>query len=819
MAQTRKRRKKKTSHVNEIVGIVLIGFAIFLALTVYFKIDSIAGNVISGFFFGLVGVVGYVLPIILAAVGVLVIISKKKKKNNTKIALLVAMIFCILSLLHVSVSEAIISQHVDFPGYLEESFQVGLQDMAGGGFAGALLCFGVYLLMGAVGSYIIFIVGIVACLIVLTNLSIKKVGADIGSAVKTTVHGYRDRRAERKQQEQLYMEQLMEQERVEFAEMAAMKPSGDFNMQIEEEEAVSEPLEIMRDEVIQDVPFDTQNGAFFLEIEEREAEQQQPPQPNTRVARRKLQAEPEAGQQAERVVPSAPVERAPKRELPPEVPAMVEEPEQQSPLAASSGNGEYVKPPITILKETKPAPPTTSADLKKNIEILEQTFKSFRIEAKVVNVSKGPVVTRYEVQPAPGVKVSRIVSLSDDIALNLSARDVRIEAPVPGKPVVGIEIPNSESAAVGLRELVADPKFQNAKSALTFALGKDISGANVYGDISKMPHMLIAGATGSGKSVCMNSIILSLLYHATPDEIKLIMIDPKMVELNVYNEIPHLLIPVVTDAKKAASAINWAVNEMTLRYRMFAQKKAKELESYNRLIVEEGGTKLPKIVLFIDELADLMMVAPGEVEDAICRIAQLGRASGIHLVIATQRPSVNVITGVIKANIPSRIALSVQSQIDSRTILDMGGAEKLLGNGDMLYYPTGLPKPLRLQGCYVSDKEVEAITSFLKEHSQADYSRDVMDGISNPAAVAGGVQEDRDDLFMRALETVIEYEQASTSMLQRRLRVGYSRAARLVDQLEAEGYISPMDGSKPRQVLISKEEFDAMQNGEAEAGE
>jgi S-DNA-T family DNA segregation ATPase FtsK/SpoIIIE len=433
---------------------------------------------------------------------------------------------------------------------------------------------------------------------------------------------------------------------------------------------------------------------------------------------------------------------------------------------------------------------------------LQETLESFGVEAKVIQVTKGPSVTRFELQPHVGVKVSKIVNLSDDIALNLAASGVRIEAPIPGKAAVGIEVPNKELSAVLLREVIESEEFTVTKKNLAFSLGKDIAGNCVVGDLTKMPHLLIAGATGSGKSVCINTLLISLLYKYTPQEVKLLLIDPKVVELNIYNGIPHLLIPVVTDPKKAAGALNWAVNEMTRRYKLFADNNVRNIEGYNDFaekgIVEE---KLPWIVIIIDELADLMMVCPNDVEEYIGRLAQMARAAGMHLVIATQRPSVDVITGVIKANIPSRISFAVSSQIDSRTILDSSGAEKLLGKGDMLYYPVGESKPLRIQGAFVSEEEVETVVEFIRNGvNELEYKKEIMDEIENSVSKSKG-GEDCDELLDQAIKIVLEEGQASTSLLQRRLKIGYNRAARIIDEMEVEGIISGRNGSKPRQVL------------------
>ncbi|MBE5821226.1 MAG: DNA translocase FtsK [Clostridiales bacterium] len=478
---------------------------------------------------------------------------------------------------------------------------------------------------------------------------------------------------------------------------------------------------------------------------------------------------------------------------------------------------EYVFPSIDLLNMgMNNNSQNATEEMKKTAEKLQSTLDSFGVDAKVVDVARGPSVTRYEIQPNAGVKVSKIVNLADDIALNLAASNIRIEAPIPGKAAVGIEVPNKATDMVTLRELIETDKFRDAKSKLSYALGKDIAGDIEISDIAKMPHMLISGATGSGKSVCINTIITSILYKAKPNEVKLLMIDPKVVELGIYNGIPHLLIPVVTDPKKAAGALNWAVQEMVMRYNLFAQRGVKDIKGYNEALKRENeeGT-LPQIVIIIDELADLMMVAANEVEDAICRLAQMARAAGMYLVIATQRPSVDVITGIIKANIPSRIAFAVSSQIDSRTILDTTGAEKLLGKGDMLYYPTGKSKPVRLQGAFVSEKEIESIVEFIKSNSTAVYDDTIIDKIEKADQKAPDPEEasDADQLLPQAIDLVVEMGQASASMIQRKFKVGYARAGRIIDQMEARGIISGYDGSKPRQVLISRQELQEIKMG------
>jgi DNA segregation ATPase FtsK/SpoIIIE, S-DNA-T family len=468
----------------------------------------------------------------------------------------------------------------------------------------------------------------------------------------------------------------------------------------------------------------------------------------------------------------------------------------------------YQLPPLRMF--SLPATPKGGFDHKsaqENARKLEMTFESFGVQAKVLEISRGPTVTRYEIQPAVGVKVSRIVSLTDDVALALAARDIRMEAPVPGKSVVGIEVPNDVVAIVTLREVLESPEFQNESSKLTIALGRDISGSAIVGNLQKMPHLLVAGATGSGKSVCINGIIASILVNAKPHEVKLLMIDPKMVELSGYNGIPHLLAPVVTDPRKAAFALKRVIDEMESRYKLFADRGARDIDRYNQMLRADGLEPLPFIVVIVDELADLMMVAPGDVEDAICRIAQMARAAGIHLIVATQRPSVDVITGLIKANIPSRISFAVSSMADSRTILDGGGAEKLLGRGDMLYLPVGASNKVRVQGAYVSEQEIEQLVDYVKSQQNVVYTVDL-----NTAGEQGeeSRHQDLDDLFMDAVDLVVDSGQASVSMIQRRFRVGYSRAARIIDQMELQGFVGAFEGSKPRDVLITAEQWGTM---------
>lgn len=568
-------------------------------------------------------------------------------------------------------------------------------------------------------------------------------------------------------------------------------------------------------ELDQEVPFEPESEY------QSPTEPEPDPEPAPKPEARKTQTESSGG------AVSAPV-RNPKMnavEAENEVQAIAEEIEQQTQVKRT-----YVFPPVDLLKKGNPRQQGDSKQhLQQTALKLQQTLKNFGVNVTISNVSCGPTVTRYEIQPEMGVKVSKIVNLTDDIKLNLAAADIRMEAPIPGKAAIGIEVPNKETLPVMFRDLVESEEFKQHPSSIAFAAGRDIGGQVIMADIAKMPHLLIAGATGSGKSVCINTIIMSLLYRADPENVKLILIDPKVVELSVYNGIPHLFIPVVTDPKKAAGALNWAVAEMTERYQKFAAYGVRDLKGYNAKVESiadindpDKPQKLPQIVIIVDELADLMMVAPGDVEDAICRLAQLARACGIHLIIATQRPSVNVITGLIKANMPSRIAFSVTSGVDSRTILDMVGAEKLLGKGDCLYYPQGLNKPLRVQGAFVSDQEVANVVDFIKEsYGQAAYDNSIeekMNKISESTgsmsaggtAAAGGDTDGRDAYFVDAAKLLMDKDKASIGMLQRYFKIGFNRAARIMDQLEEAGVVGPEEGTKPRQILMSPETFDAL---------
>ncbi len=584
-----------------------------------------------------------------------------------------------------------------------------------------------------------------------------------------------------------YREPFAKEETAGLAEETAA--GADPAVNVETQEAVMEHIFAEETEEGGEVP-------LTFEIEDEPFEEDEPS-----VEEIPFEAIPEEEIPEEKMTEKILTKPEPERENVPE-PVPEPEPEPEKP---------YIFPPIQLLGEDpQNGGGDSKAELLANARKLETTLKSFGVEAKVIQINKGPTVTRYELSPSQGVKVSKIVNLADDIALNLAASGIRIEAPIPGKAAVGIEVPNKETQSVYLRTVLESEAFKEHSSRLAFALGEDIAGNPVVTDIAKMPHLLIAGATGSGKSVCINTLITSILYKAKPDEVKLLLVDPKVVELSVYNGIPHLLIPVVTDPKKASAALNWAVREMLQRYNDFAANGVRDIKGFNAMMEEKGDPKgkMSQIVIIIDELADLMMAAPGEVEDAICRLAQMARAAGMHLIIATQRPSVDVITGVIKANIPSRLAFAVSSGIDSRTILDTVGAEKLLGKGDMLFYPSGQSKPARLQGAFVTDREVEDIVDFLRKSGRPNYDQQTIDQITT-SSKAGGDDSEADEFFEAAVELVLEKEKASVSMLQRQFRIGYNRAARLMDDLERRGIVGPEEGSKPRRVLITRAEWES----------
>lgn len=747
MPKGKKRTQPRKKHLGEAAGIVFIAAGVFIGICVFIKTDTgLLGGAVYDALLGLFGLVAYAAPFVFIIIGGMIIAARSKKVNKGKVALIITLAVSLVSFAHTLALPDIVYKD-GFFSYVEYSYFIGQTNTAGAGAAGCLLVYPFYLLIGYAGCIILFVTTALVSVLVLTNLSLKKMGQDVARAGKRTVEKAIESAAARKSRS-LDMANIL-------AEDSQKDPGEPDILGTHSFMRRRKKSSYLDDEIFEDVPAKAESlpipDSYGLETQEEES----------------ISA-------------------------------------QASRLRARRN---YALPSISLLTKTADRRSAGNMDeQKKNALLIEETLANFGVEAEVTHIVKGPVVTRYELRPAPGVRVKRIKELENDISLSLAARSVKIEAPIPGKAAVGIEVPNSNVTFVHLRPLLESGEFKNAPSPLTFALGKDISGKNYYVDITKMPHILIAGETGAGKSVCINALITSLLFKATPDDLKLVMIDPKVVELSIFKNIPHLLVPVVTDPKKAASALNWAVSEMASRYKLFAESGARDLTRYNNAAEE----KLPRIVVIIDELSELMMAAPREVEDAICRIAQLGRAAGIHLIVATQRPSVNVITGIIKANISSRIAFKVNSGVDSRTILDQNGAEKLLGNGDMLYHPSGAPKPVRLQGCFVSDADIEAVTEYVSRGGEGSgFDEEIISDI-NSAYSDNAAEGDFDELLPRAVEIVLEYGQASISMLQRRLRVGYARAARLVDEMEQRKIVSPFEGSKARNVLITWDMFNEM---------
>ena len=783
MAKRKYKKRQNQKKKLDFGVIITIIFSCLIAGLIYTQ-SGYFGILLSDFFGGMLGIIKYVVPI-----GAFAVAIKKMAKDDdgylsSKIAqytLLLIFIAVILSVYQIYNGGINIEQGIS--DIIKDAYTLGERNM-GGGALGTLVAVPLFKLFGKVGTIIISI-GVAIILFAVTF------GIDVSEIVSNWTQAMIEKRKQKHEERMLAKEQK-EDDEPDPRNVPQQKEDPDLKAQIKinlngrelEEEKGRKKYKHEKDDLVplgmEEKPKmepDFIEGNLFKQEEEKKEEK----------VKQVLQLEHAVS---------------------------VEEDEH------------YEYPPVELL--SKGNKKTLKGGAKALTDVatrLQKTLYSFGVQAKVENVSVGPAITRYELKPAEGVRVSKIANLADDIALNLAAETIRIEAPIPGKQAVGIEVPNTEKETVHFRDVVESDDFQDAKSKLSVALGKDVAGNMAIADIAKMPHALIAGATGSGKSVCINTIITSIIYKAKPSEVKFVMVDPKVVELSVYNGIPHLLIPVVTDPKKAAGALAWAVQEMDNRYNVFAQKGVRDLKGYNALAEkEEGMGKLPQIVIIIDELADLMMVAAKEVEDSICRLAQKARAAGMHLIIATQRPSVDVITGIIKANIPSRIAFAVSSQVDSRTILDQVGAEKLLGKGDMLFYPSGAPKPTRVQGAYVSDEEVEKIVSFVKSNGEATYSEDILQSIENSnktdkelAAEAEGTDDDTDPFLMEAIDVVVETGQASTSFIQRRFKVGYARAGRIIDQMEERGIISGYQGSKPRQVLMSMERWQELKMGENNA--
>lgn len=823
MTATKKRGTKKTSGNKKPQGktemswqkeALLVGvIAIFVLLFISnFGFGGKVGNVISSFFFGIVGIVSYVLPIIFIWLVLFIISNKENKIAWLKgIAAIIAVVF-LTTLVEVAL-------HGENPVTLGQAFDYGYHKKEGGGILGASFANLFLMGFGLIGAYVVSIAGILISALLVTEKALFSLLSKKSKQVREEQIEHRQSRNQQKEQRQqekelekrkrmdqkisgVALDTKIKQEKqgISVDEMSEINFSGNV---IFDEKDETEVLEYAASDCVMDVP--DYEVKQIQNIEKMEPVLLVPPEPKASVEQKRAPIPV--------VIPDSNIQQS-EEEIKPLKPDSIHK----------KNDDQYTFPPVRLLKKGNSSKQgESSKTLKDTAAKLEQTLKNFGVNVTITDVSCGPSVTRYELQPEQGVKVSKIVSLADDIKLNLAAADIRIEAPIPGKAAVGIEVPNKENVTVMLRELIESDAFANHKSKIAFPAGKDIGGNVIVSDIGKMPHVLIAGATGSGKSVCINTIIMSILYKAKPSEVKLIMIDPKVVELSVYNGIPHLMIPVVTDPKKAAGALHWAVAEMTDRYQKFAQSNVRDLAGYNDKIqksIDQGMIpaegKMPQIVIIVDELADLMMVAPGDVEDAICRLAQLARAAGIHLILATQRPSVNVITGLIKANMPSRVAFAVSSGVDSRTILDMNGAEKLLGKGDMLFYPQGYQKPLRVQGAFVTDEEVASVVQFLtQQNPDISYDPEIeqkMNGISvgKGTSIQSGQDvpdDERDRYFEEAGRLLIEKERGSIGMLQRVFKIGFNRAARIMDQLQEAGVVGPEEGTKPRKILLSMEEF------------
>ncbi len=781
-------KRETAAGKRQLMSVIWFAVAVFLLCVVFIKGQNI-WLAMHNFIFGVFGVTAYFYPFLLGVVAVLFAMDKIGGSINAKIIESGVLVVLVGAAVDIFIKH---DETLTFWQHLTASYTSGTA-LKSGGFLGALIGQPLYLAFGKTGAAITVIILICVFLMIITGTTLMSLFKTMARPVKTISE----------QAENAYQNRI-DREPAEHTEKPLKVLKG-FSVDIpvddipEKRNIKKETLDEKQRKVV-----DTYYGASPAA---EEPEPAKAPEKEETPERRDIDGALKAAREEAEVQ---------KEQIKEETEKFTEHIEENE--ADTEETDSYKFPPLSLLKETKNTNGAAlSAELDGTADKLVETLKSFGVDTRVVDISRGPTVTRYELQPSAGVKISKITNLADDIALNLATAGVRIEAPIPNKAAVGIEVPNKASAVVGVRGILESPAFSSAKSKLTVALGRDIGGNAIVADIGKMPHGLIAGATGSGKSVCINSIIISLLYKASPDEVKLLMIDPKVVELGIYNGIPHLLVPVVTDPRKAAGALGWAVSEMEKRYKMFADRGVRDLAGYNRFVESLNDPEvkqMPHIVIIIDELADLMMTAPNEVEDSINRIAAKARAAGMHLIIATQRPSVDVVTGVIKANIPTRIAFAVSSHIDSRTILDTAGAEKLLGRGDMLFSPVGSSKPKRIQGCFVSDEEVEAVVEYVKGDHTADYDDDVMVEIERQAAVdkkqKTGLPEDGpsdDPMLNDAIRVVVENGMASTSLLQRKLKLGYARAARIVDEMEQRGVVGPYEGSKPRKVLITKDQL------------
>lgn len=803
--QTKKKQDSQSFLKDEIIILSALAAGILLLIS-NFGIGGFVGDAVSSVLFGLFGTIAYIIPILLF-IGIAFVISNK----GNSIAYIKTAAGAGFTLMVCTLFQLIMNEYTAGTR-LFSYYKISSMHKDGGGLLGGIVVSALCPAIGVIGTYVIVIILCIICLVIITEKSFIR-GVKKGSE-KAYSFAKQDAK-KRKEQAELRREKRAQEREQKAAEKERRRKDNTVSGVSFDTTLVKKSPEMREITPPEDVP-----DLFAEEIpsyDGREAEVSKNTVPDDITINR---AQPIMEEEAP--IPEPVPEKRKTKESKKQVETATANVEQEIKKSEEKRAKEYVFPPLSLLKHGKKSGGDSDAHLRQTAMKLQQTLQNFNVNVTVTNVSCGPSVTRYELQPEQGVKVSKIVGLADDIKLNLAAADIRIEAPIPGKAAVGIEVPNKENTAVMLRDLLETDEFQNHESKIAFAAGRDIAGKVVVADIMKMPHVLIAGATGSGKSVCINTLIMSILYKADPKDVKLIMIDPKVVELSVYNGIPHLMIPVVTDPKKAAGALNWAVAEMMKRYDLFAQYNVRDLKGYNAKVetveaIEEEGKpeKLPQIVIIVDELADLMMVAPGEVEESICRLAQLARAAGIHLVLATQRPSVNVITGLIKANMPSRIAFSVSSGVDSRTIIDMNGAEKLLGKGDMLFYPAGYQKPARVQGAFVSDKEVQAVVDFLVKNSESvQYNEEITNHVNSASVAAGGTvsgnsgADDRDAYFVDAGKFIIEKDKASIGMLQRVFKIGFNRAARIMDQLAEAGVVGEEEGTKPRKVLMSMEQFE-----------
>ena len=803
--QTKKKQDSQSFLKDEIIILSALAAGILLLIS-NFGIGGFVGDAVSSVLFGLFGTIAYIIPILLF-IGIAFVISNK----GNSIAYIKTAAGAGFTLMVCTLFQLIMNEYTAGTR-LFSYYKISSMHKDGGGLLGGIVVSALCPAIGVIGTYVIVIILCIICLVIITEKSFIR-GVKKGSE-KAYSSAKQDAK-KRKEQAELRREKRAQEREQKAAEKERKRKDNTVSGVSFDTTLVKKSPEMREITPPEDVP-----DLFAEEIpsyDGREAEVSKNIVPDDITINR---AQPIMEEEAP--IPEPVPEKRKTKESKKQVETATANVEQEIKKSEEKRAKEYVFPPLSLLKHGKKSGGDSDAHLRQTAMKLQQTLQNFNVNVTVTNVSCGPSVTRYELQPEQGVKVSKIVGLADDIKLNLAAADIRIEAPIPGKAAVGIEVPNKENTAVMLRDLLETDEFQNHESKIAFAAGRDIAGKVVVADIMKMPHVLIAGATGSGKSVCINTLIMSILYKADPKDVKLIMIDPKVVELSVYNGIPHLMIPVVTDPKKAAGALNWAVAEMMKRYDLFAQYNVRDLKGYNAKVetveaIEEEGKpeKLPQIVIIVDELADLMMVAPGEVEESICRLAQLAGAAGIHLVLATQRPSVNVITGLIKANMPSRIAFSVSSGVDSRTIIDMNGAEKLLGKGDMLFYPAGYQKPARVQGAFVSDKEVQAVVDFLVKNSESvQYNEEITNHVNSASVAAGGTvsgnsgADDRDAYFVDAGKFIIEKDKASIGMLQRVFKIGFNRAARIMDQLAEAGVVGEEEGTKPRKVLMSMEQFE-----------